>query len=193
MLPRPAQTASHAVHSLPADSEDVYKRQAVQSTQLTSCDETYSLPQGKKSQYRNHYNQREIVLEKDGRICKIYFRMYDDGIAFRYELLGEGAVLIQSETSQFNLPDSTGGWAFDWRNDYEGLYTYRSPSEFSSANFAMPVLASIDNNRYWMLLTEGNVYNSNGSYCACLLYTSRIRFHCLQCKRSTLPAGLQTG
>jgi alpha-glucosidase len=149
-----------------ANHADFTSGLAVQSTQLTSCDETYSLPQGKKSQYRNHYNQREIVLEKDGRICKIYFRMYDDGIAFRYELLGEGAVLIQSETSQFNLPDSTGGWAFDWRNDYEGLYTYRSPSEFSSANFAMPVLASIDNNRYWMLLTEGNVYNSNGSYCA---------------------------
>lgn len=85
-----------------ANHADFTSGLAVQSTQLTSCDETYSLPQGKKSQYRNHYNQREIVLEKDGRICKIYFRMYDDGIAFRYELLGEGAVLIQSETCYEN-------------------------------------------------------------------------------------------
>ena len=69
-----------------ANHADFTSGLAVQSTQLTSCDETYSLPQGKKSQYRNHYNQRDSVLEKDGRICKIYFRMYDDGIAFRYEL-----------------------------------------------------------------------------------------------------------
>ncbi len=147
------------------DQENFCGGLLIESTQVTSMDESYSLPQGKKSIYRNHYNEREIVLTKNGHICKIYFRVFDDGVAYRYYIPGNGAVTIYSEVSEFNLPDNTGGWAFDWRNDYEGLYTYRSAEEFTNANFAMPVLASVNNNRYWMLLTEGNVYNADGSYC----------------------------
>lgn len=147
------------------DQEDFSNGVEIKSTQVTSLDESYSLPQGKKSVYRNHYNEREIVLEKNGCVCKIYFRIFDDGVAYRYYLPGEGTATIYEERSEFNLPNNTGGWAFDWRNDYEGLYTYRSPSAFANADFALPVLASIKNNKYWMLLTEGNVYNASGSYC----------------------------
>lgn len=138
---------------------------SLESTQLITFDQTYTTPQHKNTQYRDYFNQREIVTIKNGQTMKIYMRVYNDGIAYRYYIPGTGTATISAETSEFNLPENTGGWAFDWRNDYEGLYTYRSPSEFSSANFAMPVLASISNNKYWLLLTEGNVYNANGSYC----------------------------
>ena len=138
----------------------------LESTEWVTYDETYSLPQGKRSQYQDHFNQRKIVVKKGNAECDIYFRAYDDGIAYRYYIPGNGEAVIYEEMSEFNLPSETGGWAFDWRSDYEGLYTYRSPKEFSRANFAMPVLASITNNKHWLLLTEGNVYNANGSYCA---------------------------
>lgn len=138
----------------------------LESTQLITFDQTYTTPQHKSSQYRDYFNQREIVTTKNNQTMKIYMRVYNDGIAYRYYIPGTGTATISAETSEFNLPENTGGWAFDWRSDYEGLYTYRSPSDFTSANFAMPVLASISNNKYWLLLTEGNVYNADGSYCS---------------------------
>ena len=45
------------------------------------------------------------------------------------------------------------------------MYEYRSSASLRNSDVAMPFLASINNNAYWALLTEGDVYN-DGSYCA---------------------------
>jgi alpha-glucosidase len=103
---------------------------------------------------------------------ELLFRAYDDGIAYRYYLPGEGEARVSQEVSAFNLPDGTGGWAFNLRNDYEGNYSYKSSTQFNTADFAMPVLASVNNNAYWVLLTEGNVFNANATYCASHLHGS---------------------
>ena len=36
---------------------------------------------------------------------KIVFRVYDDGIAYRYEMVGVGAVTIKNECAEFSFPD----------------------------------------------------------------------------------------
>lgn len=136
----------------------------VSETQQT-INETYSLPQAKKAVYQNHCNETRYVFQKGSATMELYFRAYNDGIAYRYYIPGSGMASISGESTTFNLPDGTGGWAFGWRNDYEGKHEYYGPTSFNSANFAMPVLASINNNAYWALLTEGNVYNGGGSYC----------------------------
>lgn len=129
-------------------------------------DETYSLIQYDKESLSDHCREAKILYTKDGNELLLVFRVYNDGIAYRYIIPGEGQAIITEELSEFNLPDGTGGWAFQWRSDYEGLYEYYGPNSFNGSDFAMPALFSLNNNKHWMLLTEGNVYNADGTYCA---------------------------
>lgn len=135
------------------------------STSTVTINNNYSLPQSKISTYEDNCVQRELIVSKNSQQLRIYFRVYNDGIAFRYYIPGTGSATISSEYSEFNLPNGTGGWGHNWRSDYEGVNAYQSATSLASGDFAMPLLASINNNAYWVLLTEGNVYNANGSYC----------------------------
>jgi alpha-glucosidase len=134
-----------------------------------TVNETYSLPGRKKTTYTNNANTLTLRYSKGSRNVDLVIRAYNDGIAYRYAIPGSGAATISAEKSGFKLPAGTGGWAFDWRNDYEGFYDYRSAAGLETGTFGMPVLLSVNNNSHWALLTEGNVYNANGSY-----HTSRL-------------------
>jgi alpha-glucosidase len=135
----------------------------VSQNQVT-IDETYSLPAGTKPSYRNHANELTLTYSKGGSTLELRVRAYDDGVAYQYRLPGSGSVTISGESSGFRLPTNTGGWAASWRTDYEGDYVYHSPSELNGADYTLPVLASINNNAYFALLTEAGVYNKNASY-----------------------------
>ena len=138
---------------------------SLSSSQEVAIYETAYNVKGKASTVVNSCNQGEFVLSKGNATLKIYARVYNDGVAFRYYIPGSGSITISSESTEVNLPDGTGGWGFNWRSDYEGMYEYKSYSQLNSGSYAMPLLASIYNNSYWALLTEANVYNSSGSYC----------------------------
>ena len=59
----------------------------VKDVQLASKDETWKPVWGEVSQIRNNYNEMLVVLHqpKEDRIMKIRFRMFNDGLGFRYE------------------------------------------------------------------------------------------------------------
>lgn len=139
------------------------------SSNLQSWNNTYQVPSGKHDTNRDECTQLELILKKDDHEIRIYFRVYNDGVAFRYYIPGEGSAEIYKEYTEINLPDGTGGWGYQWRNEYEGLYEYVNSSTVEQGSYSMPFLASLYDNQYWALLTEANVYNADGSYCASIL------------------------
>ena len=57
--------------------------------QYRTLDETWTQPWGEAKDIRNHYNEMEILLKEKTKLArqmKIVFRVFDDGIGFRYEL-----------------------------------------------------------------------------------------------------------
>ncbi|WP_035698510.1 glycoside hydrolase family 97 catalytic domain-containing protein, partial [Glycomyces tenuis] len=67
-------------------------------------------------------------------------------------------------------PQGTGGWAADWNGNYEQDYLYRDAAELNSGHdYTMPLLASVDDNAYFTLISEANVYNANASYAPAML------------------------
>jgi hypothetical protein len=60
---------------------------AVKNTENVSYDETWKPVWGEVKEIRNHYNELLVTLEqvKEQRIMKIRFRLFDDGLGFRYE------------------------------------------------------------------------------------------------------------
>ena len=104
-----------------------------------SLDETWSMPWGEQLEVQNHYNELEVGLKEAagaGRRVTLRFRVYDDGIGFRYEFPeqeGMNEVVITDEHTQFQLTgDHTTWWIpGDW-DIYEHLYNTTKVSEIDA-------------------------------------------------------------
>ena len=136
----------------------------------TVISETYSLPAGTDPSYVNDGRQMVLSYTKSGVTMELVVRAYNDGVAFRYRLPGSGNVTITGESSGFRLPATSGGWAAPWNSNYEQDYIYRNAAGLNSGtDLTMPALASINNNAYYTLMTEANVYNAGASFAPALL------------------------
>ena len=99
-----------------------------------SFDETWQQPWGERRSIRNHYNELRITLtEKNAlkRSVDVLFRVYDDGLGFRYEFPEQAAlkiVRIGEELTEFNIAEPATAWwipAGEWNRE-EYLY-HRTP------------------------------------------------------------------
>jgi hypothetical protein len=99
-------------------------------TSKNTLNETWEMPWGEQLNVNNHYTEMVVQLEETKvprRQVNVYFRAYDDGIAFRYEFPEQknlSEALISEENTQFNLTgDHTVWWIpGDW-DIYEHLYS----------------------------------------------------------------------
>ncbi|MBO0932272.1 glycoside hydrolase family 97 protein [Fibrella aquatilis] len=94
----------------------VLSKPAVLLTQFTvtavdssRTDETWKPVWGEVSQIRNQYTELILTLRdkgKSGIVMRVRFRVYDDGLGFRYEFPKQGAlnhVVVADERTQFRL------------------------------------------------------------------------------------------
>jgi glucan 1,4-alpha-glucosidase len=111
-------------------------------TSLTDFFETWEMPWGEKRQVNNNYRQLIVRLAKQDQPkyrMNIVFRVYDDGIGFRYEFPqqpGLDTVYIMEEHSAFALTsDHTCYWIpGDW-DIYEHLYNTTRFTEIDAIAF----------------------------------------------------------
>ncbi|SBV35565.1 Glycoside hydrolase 97 [uncultured Stenotrophomonas sp.] len=110
-----------------------------------SFDETWEQPWGERRLTRNHYNElRASFVEKAGagrdypRRFDVVFRVYDDGIGFRYEFPRQAAMQqarIRAELTEFSLARPATAWwipAFEWNRE-EYLYQRTPLKEVGTA------------------------------------------------------------
>ncbi|HPO68080.1 MAG TPA: glycoside hydrolase family 97 N-terminal domain-containing protein, partial [Paludibacteraceae bacterium] len=81
---------------------------SVQKVDTTSFDETWEPVWGEVRQIRNHYNEMLVTLDQKStqRTMKIRFRLFDDGLGFRYEFDKQPNLAyfqINDEVTQFAL------------------------------------------------------------------------------------------
>ena len=78
-------------------------------------DETWAPVWGEESEIRNHYKEMSVTFDKDdGIIMRVVLRLYDDGLAFRYEFPLENKLTyfnIKEEVTEFAMAgDHTAWW-----------------------------------------------------------------------------------
>lgn len=89
---------------------------SVIDTQTATFDETWTPVWGELSRIRNHYNELLVTLRQQGtnRLMAIRFRLFDDGLGFRYEFPGQkdfAYFVIKEERTQFAMTgDHTAWW-----------------------------------------------------------------------------------
>ena len=88
----------------------------VVNSKKTTFKETWKPVWGEESEILNHYNELLVELrqEKTNRLMNIRFRVYDEGVGFRYEFPTQKELtyfVIEEELSQFAMAgDHTAWW-----------------------------------------------------------------------------------
>lgn len=130
-------------------------------------DETYELVSGKRLQERNHANETTLKFTKDGVQFNIIARAYDDGVAYRYQIIGtEGEeLIINSENTGFDVPAKSTVWAQPYTSpNYERLYD-KNTIEGISGNYGMSFLYQTTDD-VWVTLAEAA---HSPQYCGMML------------------------
>lgn len=131
--------------------------------------ESYQLIAGSKDQGSNHCNEISFrVKNSNENILTMILRVYDDGVAYRYAMEGTEPVSIENETGDVVFPDDTVTWSFTPGVNYEETFQKREMSALKNAGtkISTPFLASVKQDQYWVMLTEGSVFNEEHPYCA---------------------------
>ncbi len=98
------------------EQEDFIEGFKVASSATSSFDETWVPVWGERSSIRNHYNELLVTLEQPAtdRTMLIRFRLFDDGLGFRYEWPQQDGLtyfVVKNEQTQFAMTgDHTAWW-----------------------------------------------------------------------------------
>ncbi|MDE6528680.1 MAG: glycoside hydrolase family 97 N-terminal domain-containing protein, partial [Muribaculaceae bacterium] len=110
----------------------------ITGTQTGSTDETWQPVWGETANIRNHYNELLVQLKQAAtdRLMNLRFRVYDDGMGFRYEFPTQKNLVyfvVKDEHSQFAMNgDHTAWWIAGDYDTQEYDYTESRLSEISS-------------------------------------------------------------
>jgi len=115
----------------------------ITNSEISSFEETWEMPWGEQLLVENKYNQLKIELQETSALKRkltIVFKVYNDGIGFRYEFPEQenlSEVFISDENTQFNLTGDHKVWWMpgDW-DIYEHLYNATKFSEIDAMSKA---------------------------------------------------------
>lgn len=103
-----------------------------------SVDEEWTQPWGENKQNRSRYNEMAVQLRNDGDVrLTVRFRVFDDGLGFRYEYEVPGAdtVAVTDERTEFRFAADGDSWTIPASFEtYELLYRKLLLSELTDAN-----------------------------------------------------------
>ncbi len=108
----------------------------------SNFDQTWEQPWGEQREIRNNYTELQIRMqekESPNRKIDVVFKVYNDGLGFRYEMPaqeGVDSVTILAEKTQFKLTENHTAWWIPADYDsYEHLYTKSKISEIDASKY----------------------------------------------------------
>ncbi len=150
-----------------ANAESLSSDFELVNASMESVDETWQPVYGEKSDIRNHYNEwRAEFVETNAQARHFTFilRVYDDGMAFRFEFpedFAEDSLLIQSERTEFRFADNLLAWYIPANfESYEMLYDSLPLSDLKTAN--TPITFEHPQGNYVLSLHEAALQNYAG-------------------------------
>lgn len=113
----------------------------VESSDISEVNEPWQKVWGQSKTVENHYRQLKVVLSESvefPRRLSLYFRIFDDGLGFRYEFPEQESLsvfAITSEETEFALTDNhTTWWTPADYDSYEHLYQKTPLSQITAVN-----------------------------------------------------------
>lgn len=154
---------------------------SIAGSEKASADDTWEQPWGERRFVRNTYNQVTVRFRQSepqgSRLMNVTFRLFDDGVGFRYELPRQGGLetmKIADETTEFDIvPKGTAWWipGGEW-NRYEQVYQQTPIDGVSTAHTPITMklddgthlsfheAALVDYAGYWFKRAEGQKFRT---------------------------------
>jgi len=147
----------------------------VTDAKITRIKKTWKPPFGKHSEVLNHCNELRLMLKVTGAAGKrfeVIFRVFDDGVAFRYVIPrqeGLDKFILTKEGTEFHFAGDHTAWFGDYK-DFKSHQEARFPKSKLSAITAKSVIGvpstiRIDDKLY-VAITEAALVNWAGMYLA---------------------------
>jgi alpha-glucosidase len=138
-----------------------------------SNDTTWQNRLGKRREVRDQHNQLHLLLREqsaEGQTFEVIFRAFNDGVAFRYELLsqpGQRSFVLQQELSEFSFPADFTCYAGEQEKGFLGPqeweFSRRRLSDIKSASvIGLPVL--VETPAAWLAIAEADLLNWAGMW-----------------------------
>src|SRR4029078_2789574 len=126
----------------------------IADTKTSSFDESWNPVWGEVKTIRNHYNEMAVTLDQksNDRQMVIRFRLFDDGLGFRYEFPEQKNLtyfVIKDERTEFAMPGEIRAWwipgdydtqKYDYTrsrlSEIRGLMTRSITSNLSQTSFS---------------------------------------------------------
>jgi len=124
---------------------------AIVAVKKSTHDDTWEQPWGEERYIRDHYNQLHVALRETrepGRKINIVFRIFNDGVAFRYEFPKQAAldsVIIMDEKTEFRFSNEGKAWWIPAYKPgrYEQLYQITAINDMDTVH--TPLTIEMDN------------------------------------------------
>lgn len=136
----------------------------VSSSSVTSVSEDYTMVTGKRRHCTNQGNQ-QVFHFRDARNIDLdlEFRVYNDGIAFRYVLPDlQGEACVADENTAFMFEDGITRWTQKLSQAYEDFYLKNrgSVAGYSEGKWGFPALFEVSDSVF-TLVSEANIVPGN--------------------------------
>lgn len=138
--------------------------------ETSRTDETFNAILYKRNVVTDQYNQLCIQFEGN---YSLTFRVYNDGVAYRFETQRKDELTIKNEEANFNFTANHKAfipYMWDYRDDekfihsFESLYREQQISEFSTDSLAfLPLLVDVGNGKKAVIL-EADLHDYPGMY-----------------------------
>ncbi|MBQ7461817.1 MAG: glycoside hydrolase family 97 protein [Bacteroidaceae bacterium] len=127
----------------------------------------YRMLTGKRLHCVNEANEYEASIGQDARMV---IRLYNDGIAFRYEYTGLQDSKVPEEHTAYIIPEGTKRWMQQWSDSYEGFFPLTTTAKVKALGGFGGATEQNDINTHWgypllveaspavfALITEANI------------------------------------
>ena len=160
-------------------------------------DADYTMVAGKRLHPTNAANEYRVTLSAG---VTLVVRMYNDGLAFRYELSDLTGAALPRELTAFRIPEGTRRWMQQWADSYEGFFPLSVTARVKPVPSYSPATESADGfNRRWgypalvepadglfALITEANIERLQSASC---LYNDGELFSVVPDTNDATPVG----
>ena len=137
-----------------------------------AIDETFEMMSGKFLEIKNTANELVLTFSKDAYNLIVIARAYDDGVAYRYQITGQGGSLtITDEISSVIAPADAEGYSLSyggWGFSYEDYFRYHTVASMNG-NISIPVMYYMG--EQYVLFSEADL-TASGTFCGSLVSTS---------------------
>ncbi|MDQ0640519.1 hypothetical protein QF042_004084 [Pedobacter sp. W3I1] len=148
------------------DQQFVSNLRFVKEGKAVAVHDQYKMLTGKRKFCENFGTEKTFYYKNSsGQPLKITFKVYNDGVVFRYRFPNRpGSIIsIKDEATAYVIPAGTERWMQPYNQAYEDFFLHSTTgtNEKKNSDWGYPALYKVNHQSLWVLLSEAGVSKEN--------------------------------